>query len=57
LFVFSALTLAVQHFTRKHCLKMLRLRMRSVTWNPSPVKKFVDRVLASPHRGELRTWI
>jgi len=31
LFAFSALALAFQYFTRKHCLQVVGLTMRSVT--------------------------
>jgi len=40
LLAFSALTLeAFQSFTRKHCMRILGLRLNSATWNRFPIKK------------------
>jgi len=37
LFVFSALVLAFQRFTRKHCWQILGLTMCGVTWHRLPI--------------------
>jgi len=39
-FVFSTLTLDLQHFTLKHCLQISELRKGSVAWNRYPEENF-----------------
>jgi len=36
---FSALALALQHFTRKHCLQIVGLRCGGVAWSRFPIEK------------------
>jgi len=48
--------LLLQLFTRKYCLEISGMRMRRVTWNWFPVKKFADR-FNSVVLCRLVTWI
>jgi len=58
LFAFSDLTLAFQSFTRKHCLRILGLTMRSVAWNRFSIKNSpIDSLLISHVESSyLQTW-
>ena len=48
LFAFTSLTLAFQLFTRKLCLQISGLKMRSFTWNQFPIKNLPIDSLLTP---------
>ena len=56
-FAFSALSLAFQLFTWKHCLQVSGLKMRSFTWNRFPVKKICLSISCSTLLWKVLTWI
>jgi len=44
--------LAKAYFFYKSFVKLVKLRMRSITWNRFLIKRFADRFLAYPFCGE-----
>jgi len=57
LFPLSTLTWAFQLFTRKHCLQIVGLKMRSVTWNRFPILKNLLMDSNPSPLWRLVTWI